>query len=258
MKTQFIALIGMASVVLPFSSCVLAKDEVSDFTFSANVGLYSDYIFRGITQSDKNPAIQGGFDVTHSSGLYLGNWSSSVSWASDGNGIMQSNSIETNLYGGVKKTLANVDFDLGVLQYLYPGDDSPNSNEADATEAYIGASKEFSKAVASAYVYFVVSDDAWGLSDTQGSQYYSLDLDIPVGETAITAGLHLGNQQFEGTGNADLDYTDWKVNLDYAFNDNYNVGAFYTGSDMDKSVWTAENGQFLGADTFGAYISAEI
>ena len=57
MKTKFIALIGMASVVLPFSSCVSAKDEVSDFTFSANVGLYSDYIFRGITQTDKNPAI---------------------------------------------------------------------------------------------------------------------------------------------------------------------------------------------------------
>ena len=255
MKTQFIAFIGMASVALSFSSVVYAQDEANDFILSANVGFYSDYIFRGYTQTDNNPAIQGGFDVMHSSGLYLGNWSSNVSWATDG-GIMQNNSIETNLFGGFKKTLANVEFDLGVLQYFYPGDDTANAVEANATEAYIGASKEFSKAVVTAYVYFVVSNDSWGISDTQGSQYYTLDLDLPVGETALTAGLHLGNQQFEGAGNAGHDYTDWKVNLDYALNDHYSAGAFYTGTDMDKPTWTV-NGQFLGDDTFGAYLTAQ-
>ena len=84
------AVIGALFSVAPMS---FAADEVEDikapsmldeFSFSANVGLYTDYIFRGYTQTQNEPAIQGGFDVEHSSGLYAGTWASNVDWTTAG------------------------------------------------------------------------------------------------------------------------------------------------------------------------------
>ena len=84
------AVIGALFSVAPI---IYAADEVEDikapsmldeFSFSANVGLYSDYIFRGYTQTQNEPAIQGGFDVEHSSGLYAGTWASNVDWTTAG------------------------------------------------------------------------------------------------------------------------------------------------------------------------------
>src|SRR5829696_3345373 len=56
-----------------------------DWTFSGNVGLYSQYVFRGISQTNEKPALQGGFDLAHKSGFYLGTWASNISWLSDAN-----------------------------------------------------------------------------------------------------------------------------------------------------------------------------
>ena len=55
-----------------------------DFTFTGNVGLFSQYVFRGISQTNEKPAVQGGFDVSHKSGFYVGTWNSNVSWICDG------------------------------------------------------------------------------------------------------------------------------------------------------------------------------
>ena len=71
---------------------------------TANVTVVSDYRFRGISQSNQKPAIQGGFDYAHESGFYVGNWNSSISWISDGNPSVSA-PIEMNFYGGFKKEL---------------------------------------------------------------------------------------------------------------------------------------------------------
>ena len=60
-----------------------AQSTPSDFTLSANMTLASQYRYRGLMQTNNKPAIQGGFDLAHSSGLYLGNWNSSISWLGD-------------------------------------------------------------------------------------------------------------------------------------------------------------------------------
>ncbi|MDF3885554.1 TorF family putative porin, partial [Cupriavidus basilensis] len=62
-----------------------AAAEVSPHVFTANVTLASEYRYRGLMQTNRRPAIQGGFDYTHSSGFYLGNWNSSISWLGDSN-----------------------------------------------------------------------------------------------------------------------------------------------------------------------------
>src|SRR4051812_36244516 len=71
------------------------------FTTTANIGLYSQYVFRGLTQTNEKPAIQGGFDLSHESGLYAGIWASNISWISDAT-PGASDSLEADLYGGFK------------------------------------------------------------------------------------------------------------------------------------------------------------
>ncbi len=98
-----------------------------DWTFTGNVGLYSQYVFRGISQTNEKPALQGGFDLGHKSGLYAGTWASNISWLSDGNPPSApppapSASLEWDFYGGYKGSLpADFGYDLGVLYYWYPG-----------------------------------------------------------------------------------------------------------------------------------------
>ena len=252
----------LGALVVPMASVLAeeapAAEAASDFSFSANVGLYSDYIFRGYTQTENNPALQGGFDVEHASGLYAGVWASNVDWTTN-TGAMSQNSLEVDLYAGFAGTFGDtgIGYDVGVLQFLYPGKDEPGADlEADATELYFGVSKDFGFASAGVTYYHVISTDAWAFADAEGSEYWSLDIDVHVGD-ALTASFHVGDQSFDGTGNSPYDYTDWKVNVEYAINDTYALGAFYTDTDMAKSAWgTTNQGTFMGDNAAGAYLSA--
>src|SRR6187399_1120009 len=85
---------------------------------TGNLSLTTDYRFRGISQTYKLPAVQGGLDFADKSGVYLGTWMSNVSGNSYNNGA----GLEWDLYGGYKFNIAeNVQIDLGTLAYVYPG-----------------------------------------------------------------------------------------------------------------------------------------
>ncbi len=117
-----------------------AADAASPYSLTANVTLASQYRYRGLMQTNNQPAVQGGFDLTHASGFYLGNWNSSISWLNDSNSDVSA-PVEMDFYGGYKGNLSdNVPVDLGVLQYYYPGDypsgytpTPPNSTPASGT-----------------------------------------------------------------------------------------------------------------------------
>jgi uncharacterized protein (TIGR02001 family) len=103
----------------------------AETTFSGNVSLTSDYAFRGISQTDQDPALQGGFDMT--SGIfYAGTWASSIDFAA------QSAELELDVYAGVTPKLGPVTFDLGVIGYLYPSA-SDDASELDFWELKGGA-----------------------------------------------------------------------------------------------------------------------
>ena len=98
-----------------------------DYTLTANVGLFSEYIFRGISQTAGKPAVQGGFDWGHSSGFYLGTWASNISWLEDFGAYTRS-SLEWDFYGGYKGNFPGSDdwtYDLGTIYYYYPGTRNP-------------------------------------------------------------------------------------------------------------------------------------
>ena len=82
---------------------VHAEDApASPHHFTSNVGVYSQYVFRGLTQTKEKPALQGGFDYSNDNGFYVGTWLSNISWFSDTNG--GTSSLEWDGYGGFKKT----------------------------------------------------------------------------------------------------------------------------------------------------------
>ena len=107
---------------------VAAAPVLASAQLTANVALTTNYKFRGQDQDVNrikavNPAIQGGFDYTFGeSGFYVGNWNSSVDWLSG-------NSIEMDFYGGYKFKAAGLDWDVGALTYVYPGNSNGNTTE---------------------------------------------------------------------------------------------------------------------------------
>ena len=109
-----------------------AEGPSNGFSASANVTLTSDYKFRGISQSDESPAIQGGFDIEHESGFYVGTWGSSVDFDINENGY--DGSLELDYYAGFSRNINDsLAFDVGYLYYDYPGD---NGGEGDYQEVY--------------------------------------------------------------------------------------------------------------------------
>ncbi len=85
MKKQTLLAAALVGALAPAVSS--AEEAKSPYTFTGNVGLFSQYIFRGLTQTNREPAVQGGFDFSHESGFYLGNWNSNISWLTDSGAV---------------------------------------------------------------------------------------------------------------------------------------------------------------------------
>ena len=263
MKTLKLALV--AALAMPTFN-VLAEEEVSsEHSVSYNVGLFSEYIFRGYSQTHNDPALQGGVDYEHSSGLYLGLWASNISWLRDANASDSGHSLEVDVYGGYAGEIGDtgIGYDVGFLQYFYPGDMASGWAAANTFELYAGLSY---KDLAVTY-YEVMSKDAWTWGDTtaggiendaKGSFYLSVDYEHDVGQylkvSGLTASIHVGHQNFAGAAHNDWSYTDWLVGIDKEVMD-LNVGLQYvtTNIDNDNLAWPQPNDS--GEDRVVGYVS---
>lgn len=197
--------------------------HAGDGPFTANVGLVSDYAYRGWSQTDERPALQGGFDYAHDSGLYAGVWGSNVSWLSDANTDV-SNSLELDLYGGYKGTIGAIGYDVGLLQYYYPGSYPKGFNSPDTLEGYIGLSWEFLS-----FKYSYAFTDLFGYEKSDGSQYYDLGAAVDVGG-GFTLAAHVGYSDIKGQD----DYTDWKLGVTKEFG-GFNFGLHYVDTDVNNA-----------------------
>ncbi|MEW6165042.1 MAG: TorF family putative porin [Pseudomonadota bacterium] len=236
----------------------------SPHSLSANVTLTSDYVFRGITQTGGDPAIQGGLDYTHASGFYLGTWASNVSWLKDFQSY-DKGSMEIDVYGGFRGDIGKtgLTFDVGAIQYMYPGDNVTGGfNDADTTEVYAALGWEWFTVKYSYYVsdeVFGIGDKSGGTGDADGSSYLSIAASVPVGETGLTLGASWGTFKFENNGG--YDYDDWKVSASYDMGkagklfDGVTVGVAYTDTNASRAFWTDGNNQFLGDNTTYFWVS---
>jgi uncharacterized protein (TIGR02001 family) len=183
---------------------------------TGNITLASEYRFRGIDQTYGKPALQGGFDYSHASGVYLGNWNSNVS---QGAGFPGGN-LEMDFYGGWKKAFGDLGLDVGAIYYYYPGTNagpttpfSPFNNRTGAVhsgavnnkEVYIGGSWKWVSAK-----WFYSLDDYFSAPGSEGTNYLDLGVTFDLGSGWGVNG-HYGHLAFKGLDNAN--YNDWKIGV---------------------------------------------
>lgn len=195
----------------------LAETQVGDFTLSANTALTTDYVFRGISQSDEGPAVQGGFDAAHSSGLYAGVWGSNVDF-NDGDEA----SVELDFYAGYAAEYMGFTYDIGAIYYAYPGAD--DSLDYDFWEAAFALGYDFDVAAISGSINY--SPDFFG--GTGDAVYSSANLDVPL-PYDLSAAAHIGYQAIDDG----IDYTDWSLGLGYTLA-GFDLSVTYYDTDLDE------------------------
>lgn len=213
MRKSVIAFAFSTAAVVP--AAVSAAEPASPHTFTANVSLASEYLYRGIAQTRGKPALQGGFDYSHSSGLYVGTWASNISWISD-TVPGASASLEVDIYGGFKGTIvSDLGFDVGVLTYNYPGTGKTPAGfpfKQDTTEIYGALTWKWLtlKYSHSTTALFGTSKGGLGIDKTKGSGYLELNAAFDLGD-GWGVSAHVGRQKVRGY--SDASYTDYKVGV---------------------------------------------
>jgi uncharacterized protein (TIGR02001 family) len=224
---------AIAAALTPGLATAADAAPASPHTLTGNVGFFSQYIFRGLTQTNREPALQGGLDYSHSSGLYAGTWGSNISWLRDGGSYNAGGSLEWDFYGGYKGTIGKSDFtyDLGALYYWYPGDVTPTFVKADTLELYGAVGWKW---ISVKYSHSI-NNKTFGVPDARGTYYLDVTATVPIGESGFTAIAHWGRQKFDGqtpglaqNNDALYSYDDWKIGLSYTLPKDFTVGAFYT------------------------------
>jgi uncharacterized protein (TIGR02001 family) len=213
------------------ASSVTMQTASADVSFSGNVTLATDYIFRGISQTD-GPAIQGGFDLEHSSGFYAGIWASNLDFGDDAD-------IEIDYYGGFGGAFNDkFGYDVGLLYYSYPSSDAASDGDYEFGEVYGSLAYDFG--VASTTVGLNYSSDFFGASGD--ATYLYIDVGVPL-QNDFALAFSFGGQSIDdnatfGTPN----YNVWKIGasksaggfdfaLDYSDTD-LNEDECFGGSDL--------------------------
>lgn len=249
------------------------------YTFTGNVSLVSDYRFRGISQTMRHPAIQGGFDYAHKNGIYLGTWASNV----DGTTNFYNNaSMEWDFYGGYKFkpfpcSAPDFGYNAGAICYYYPGGQAqnPSSTPYNTAEFYLelsfkNLSVKYSQTLTN-YFGICANNPPFNWSDnlsdlpngnSQGSSYLECNITYDLWDKGcfccssigkLNLFLHVGRQVVRHYGS--LNYTDWRATLTQEF-PWFNVFVTYVGTNANHDYYDVPDNAFnpkvysLGAQGF--------
>jgi len=219
---------------------MVAGISVAQAQVSGNLGLTSDYRFRGISQTQNAPAVQGGIDYNHVSGLYVGNWNSSVSSQMYTNG----SGVESDVYAGFKKQVfGNFTLDVGSYNYFYPR--AGTNGSFDTNEVFVGIG--YKELVSAKYSHAV--SDYFGIANSKNSYYVQADAAIPV-VGKLSAVAHAGRTEVNN--NSKYSYNDYNVGVAYDLQ-GWNLAAkYYINDNKTSTFMTANtiNGQKLYNDAF--------
>src|SRR3990170_7076976 len=178
----------LAGSALASAPAFAQDDEAADspISVSGNVALTTDYRFRGVSLSAGDIALQGGIDVVHESGFYVGTWASSIQ------GGTPYGEVELDVYGGWTGAVAEgVTVDVGLLAYLYPTTDDPLNLDPDTDyfEPYASVATTVGPVGATVGVAYAWDQDSLGGND---NLYLYSDFSLAVPGTPVTATAHLG------------------------------------------------------------------
>lgn len=232
------------AVALPCAVASMASaraDESPASQWAGSAGAVSDYLFRGISQTGRKPAVQAGIEFDHASGWYLGGWGSNVSWLSDGSTSAApiSSSVELDAYGGWRGSFGgDWSVDAGVYRYQYPGSypagfTLPNTTEGYAALAWKGVSLKYSYAFT----------DLFGYAGSEHGSYVDLSWNQPFAAGWLL-NAHVGHQYVANVPGAS--YSDWKLGVTRNFAGNWSVALGYCDTNADRAVYTNAHGRYLG------------
>ena len=210
-----------------------------DNELAYNIGVVTDYRYRGISQTNMDPALQGGADYTNNpTGFYAGTWLSTIKWTKD---ISGTGDVEWDLYAGKRGDIApDLSYDVGVLSYVYPSNGLAqvmNYVNANTTEVYGQLSY---KVVSLKYSQSVTN--LFGNPNSKNSGYLDLSSTIDLTE-GYSLGLHVGHQSVKN--NDAYAYTHWKVGVSKDMF-GVNVGLSVVGTNADKMLYVTPDDKFTG------------
>lgn len=257
------------------AAAATAKEAAPAWSVTTNIGFVSDYYTRGVSQSWHKPAVQGGVDIAHSSGFYVGMWGSSIT-----PNTFPDATTEIDIYAGYNGSIAAVEglgYTVGAIGYIYPGgswkkynylgdaNQTPEGGRWNTYEANAGLSYKWLSAKASVTLgnwYGAETKTGWD-GDTKGSTYIELNAAYPLPWYNLTLIGHVGRLNVAGKLNPNYvsssglmpsatteslspDYTDYKVGISKGFtiakSEGWNAGLYYVG---------ASNGSYWGSKGYG-------
>ncbi len=245
LATGLLGLLGAACATPAFAQ----EEAPKAITVSGSAGLVSDYRFRGVSQTDKEMAVQGGITVTHESGFYVGTWGSNLA----GWGTFGGSNMELDLVGGYStEVMSGVKVDVGLTWYMYPG----GADKTDFAEPYVKLSGDLGPASVLVGVAYAPKQEALGKVYASGADYADgigrpgaksdnfymwADANAGIPNTPVSVKAHFGYSN----GNSGLgpngtsvaptgEYLDWLIGADLALGP-VTLGVAYVDTDISKS-----------------------
>ena len=179
----------MRKTTIATSIAVLALSSIAQAELSGNIGVTSNYLWRGVTQTADKAAVQGGIDYANTEGFYIGTWASNVA-----------SGEEVDLYAGFSNSTNNLGYDIGIVQYLYPSAENDDFVELYAAVDYAGLS---------AGMHYTVSSDKKNMAGEnntfiKGDRYYFVSTGMPLNADWSVEGT-IGYYDFKNDGVAGKD-----------------------------------------------------
>lgn len=211
----------MAAMFAASPALAQAEEDTPAIQISYNAAIVSDYRFRGLSLSNREPAIQGGIDAVARSGWFVGTWASTIADYGGAN-------VEVDFYGGYAGSVAGLDYSASVLGYVYP-----DGKDVDYIELQSTLGKTIGPVTTTLTLAYI--PDQW---NTAGDNFYaSLGADVAIIGTPLTASFSAGRE----TGGYDNKW-DWSAGVAYRF-DVLEISASYVDSNYGGALEAGRNGR---------------
>jgi uncharacterized protein (TIGR02001 family) len=242
MRTSFGPLLGLALAFV--ATPALAEDEPTPaITVNGGATLVTDYRFRGLSQTDRDFAVQGSMTVTHKSGVYASVWGSSID-----DYVAAGGDQEIDLILGYKKTFGGTTVDVGALYYYYPGSSKFIAGyNSDFLEPYVAISHTLGPVTAKGTINYAPKQKAlaFAANPKEDNLYGALDLSAALGSTGVGLTGHLGHNFTKSFLSAGRKYTDWGVGATYTWK-SITFGVSYVDTNLPKGWATSLTGKDIG------------
>lgn len=239
MRTSFGPLLGLALALVATPAFADEGEESKAFTVTGGATVVSDYRFRGISQTDKDFAVQGSFTVTHESGIYATVWGSSID-----DYVAAGSDQEIDLTIGYSKALGDTTLDVGALYYYYPGAEKVVAGyNSDFVEFYGSVAHQFGPVKAKLLAAYAPKQKAldYGFG-SEDNFYMNLGLSGSFGDSGVGYSAGVGRTFTRSFLSGSRKYTDWSAGLTYTTGP-VTMGVSYVDTSYQKNFLVGPTGK---------------